>query len=472
MAASEAVPYAKTGGLADVAGSLPSALAELGVEVTLALPFYKEVGLLATGSVTVRGEETPVSYHQPPGSLAGGVRTVLVRNDKYFWRDRLYGYADDAERFAFFARAVAELPRALDWQPQVIHCNDWQTALVPLYLRLMAEKEPALAGIGTLFTIHNLAYQGVFPAEAMQVAGLPWDLFTMEALEFYGQMNFLKAGIVFSDLINTVSPTYAKEIQTAEYGERLEGLLSKRADRLHGILNGIDTAYWDPRSDKYLAQAYNANTAQKGKAANKKVLQERVGLPVADVPVLGAVARLARQKGFDLVCEALPNLLKQGFQCVVLGLGEEDIQRQLQKCAERWPKQVKTWFRFDEPMAHLVYAASDLFLMPSRYEPCGLGQMIAFRYGAIPVVHKTGGLADTVEPFDRAKGRGNGFVFDQPTPEAFARAVSEALEAYADREAWAKLVRRVMRIDHSWRSSATQYLELYRSIVEEERARS
>ncbi len=470
--ASEAVPYAKTGGLADVAGSLPVALAELGAEVVLALPLYRDVGRVAERAVPIRGLSQVVTYHEPPPRLEEGVRTLLVRNDHYFWRDRLYGYLDEAERFVFFDRAVVELISALDWQPDVIHCNDWQTGLVPLYLRLLAASDPSLAHTRTLFTIHNLAYQGTFPQDTMELAGLPWDLFSMEALEFYGQVNFLKAGIVFSDMVTTVSPTYAKEIQTPEYGERLDGVLAQRADRLFGILNGIDTDAWDPATDRFLPTHYRRTSATRGKSANKKALQQEVGLPRAAAPVLGVVARLARQKGFDLLCDALDDLLKEDLQLVVLGVGEEDLHQKLEACAQEWPDKVKALFRFDERLAHLIYAGSDLFLMPSRYEPCGLGQMIAFRYGSVPVVHATGGLADTVEPFDPATGEGNGFVFREPTADALAAAISQGLSAYKQRPTWSKLVTKVMGIDHSWKNSAKRYLELYKQVAKEGRAKS
>jgi starch synthase len=471
LVSSEAVPYAKTGGLADVAGSLPVALAELGAEVTLVLPFYREVGMVEESAVPVRGQDAVVTYHEPPASLEAGVKTVLVRNDHYFWRDRLYGYTDEAERFVFFDRAVAELVRTNDWQPDVVHCNDWQTGLVPVYLRLLAEAEPRFARTRTLFTVHNLAFQGIFPEEAMEVAGLPWDLFRVDGLEFYGQVNFLKAGLLFSDMVTTVSPTYAKEIQTPDFGERLDGVLRERADRLAGILNGIDTRVWNPGEDKYLP-AVSARTPGSRKPAYKKALQQKVGLPAAAAPVLGVVARLARQKGFDLLCEALPGLLEEKFQLVVLGVGEEDIQGRLEALAKEHPDRIKALFRFDEHLAHLIYAGSDLFLMPSRYEPCGLGQMIALRYGSIPVVHATGGLADTVQGFDAATGEGNGFVFREPTAEALAAAIREGLSAYKKERVWADLVGKVVGIDHSWRKSAGQYLELYRRLMEEEPAKS
>ncbi len=472
VVASEAVPYAKTGGLADVAGSLPVALAEHGVEVALVLPFYRHVSRAAESAVPIRGQSSMVTYHEPLPSLHGGVRTFLVRNDHYFWRDRLYGYLDEAERFIFFDRAVVELVRVLDWQPDVIHCNDWQTGLVPIYLRQLAESEPHFATTRTLFTIHNLAYQGIFPEETMELAGVPWDLFRMEALEFYGQVNFLKAGIVFSDIVTTVSPTYAKEIQTSEYGERLEGVLKQRADSLVGILNGVDTQVWDAATDPMLPVHYRQASAARGKSANKKALQDAVGLPRAAVPVLGVVARLARQKGFDLLCDALSDLMQEKVQLVVLGVGEEDLQERLQVAAQQAPDKIKALFRFDEQLAHLIYAGSDLFLMPSRYEPCGLGQMIAFRYGSVPVVHATGGLADTVEPFDPGTGAGNGFVFREPTAEALAAAIREALAVYRQRQAWAKLVRKIMGIDHSWRKSGARYLELYRRLAKKGRAAS
>ncbi len=468
--ASEVAPWSKTGGLGDVAGALPRALAARGHAVTVVTPRHAGIdprreGLTALhGAVRVRGEATTLWVKDGP------VRTCFVEHERYFGSRRgLYGdghrdHPDNAERFAYLCRAALAVPGALRLRPRVLHANDWQTGLLPFLLRHEHARDPALAGARTVFTIHNLAYQGIFPKEVVPALGLPWDVFSYEGMEFFDQLSFLKAGLVYADALTTVSPTYAREILTPEGGANLDALLRHRAADLTGILNGIDVHAWDPARDPYLPAHYTAR-AVSGKAACKAALQAELGLPDRiDVPLIGLVSRLTGQKGVDLVTAALPALLARDVQLAVLGAGEPVYQEAIRRAAREHPGRVGARIGFDEGLAHRIEAGADLFLMPSRFEPCGLNQMYSLRYGTVPVVRAVGGLADTVEDYD-GWNRGTGFRFVEYAPHALLTAVRRALDVHRDRRAWRGLMTRGMAEDNSWERSAARYEALYRRLA-------
>jgi len=466
ICASEIVPFAKTGGLADVAGALPRALVELGHDVRVALPNYaavdqKKARPEPAGEVRVPVGEETVSVEVLLSRAVPGVPAYLVEAPEYFHRKALYGEPDDAVRFAVFCRALLEFLRRDAWRPKVIHCSDWQTALIPTYLRQDYAADPRLNQIATLFTIHNFAYQGLFNREVMEEIGLSAGLFTPDGVEFYGQLNLMKAGLRYSDLLSTVSPTYAKEMQTAEFGERLEGVLAGRTQDLFGVLNGIDYDEWSPATDPHLAARYDVHTLA-GKAKCKADLQRRLKLPEASgVPLFGLVSRLASQKGLDLLAEALPRLLRLDVQFALLGSGDAVYQDLMVELAKEHPKKMATVTGFDDPLAHRIYAGVDFFVMPSHYEPCGLGQLISLRYGTIPIVRRTGGLADTIEDFDERTGEGNGFSFEERSPLALLGTCCRAMMVRSDAGLWPQLVRNAMAGDFSWDRSAQEYVRLY-----------
>jgi len=478
FAASEAAPFAKTGGLGDVAGSLPAALAARGHDVRLVLPRYRAVDPQGRGLTRATSFTVPVASWQErcdvlSGRTADNVTTYFIEKDVYFDRPELYGtsqgdYPDNAERFLFFSRAVLELCRATGFRPDIIHCNDWQTGLTPLYLRKLYAADRTLQGTATIFTVHNLGYQGLFPPEVMRLTGLGWDVFTQDGIEFWGKVNYLKAGLSAADIITTVSPTYSREIRTHVDGHGLEGMLAKRAADLRGILNGIDLREWDPRKDRALPTTYSISRLA-GKKECRKELRRQLGLPSSLAPLAGMVSRIVEQKGVAILAEALPEILSRGVQVAVLGTGDLRYQRLLEEFAARHPDRMRFIPRFDDGLARLLYAASDLFLMPSRYEPCGLGQMIALRYGAVPVVRRTGGLNDTVVDHDLETGDGTGFMFDEYTAEALAACVLRAADAYQDRRAWTRLMQAGMRQDFSWDRSAKEYEKVYREAVRNKR---
>jgi starch synthase len=454
MASSEVVPFAKTGGLADVAGSLPLALEDAGVDVRVIMPKY--------ASVKVK-EDTAV--------IGRDIKVYFVRNDDYFNRKELYGdkfgdYPDNLDRFAFFSREVLERCKRENFKPDIIHCNDWQTALVPVYLNTIYKFDSFFEGTKTLFTIHNMAYQGVFSKEEFPKLGLDWALFSIQYFEFYDKVNLMKAGLVYSDSISTVSPTYAKEILTDEFGCGLEGVLKTRKDVLSGILNGIDADVWNPETDKKIFKQYSAKNPE-DKNVNKEKLQLETGLKVdREIPMIGLISRLADQKGLDLLARIIDELLNTKIQFVLLGTGDNKYHVLFEKMAKMHPKNASINLKFDAVLAQRIYAASDLFLIPSRYEPCGLGQMISFRYGAIPVVRQTGGLKDSVAEFDPKTGNGNGFTFSEYKSEALHSAIKRALNLYRNRAVWEELVRKVMTLDYSWKASAKEYIKLYDKISE------
>ncbi len=472
MAASEMAPYAQTGGLGDVVAALPAALADLGAAVHVVVPAYRTIDWEAAGAepsgtleVRVGGARRDVQLRT---ARRGALTVSFVEADDYFGRDHLYGgpygdYPDNAERFAFFSRAVLALAARLEPPPDVLHCHDWQTALVPVFAR--AFPDPRLAAARTLLTVHNLGYQGIFPSSVWPLLDLDWSYFTPRTLEFYGQVNVLKGGLVFADALTTVSRRYAEEILTAEHGHGLDGVLRERRDVLHGILNGVDYTSWDPRHDPHIAAAYGPDDSS-GKAACKADLQARFGLRIAPhTPLFGMVTRFADQKGLDILTAAIPELLRHDLQLAILGNGDVRYEHALAAEGRRAPERLAVRIAYDTAAAHHVEAGADAFLMPSRYEPCGLNQMYSLRYGTVPVVRATGGLDDTVTEFDPTTGHGNGFKFTPYTPEALLDAVRRALDVYHRPADWRRLIRKSMACDFSWRLPAARYLELYRGLA-------
>jgi len=469
MVASEAVPFAKTGGLADVAGALPRALARLGHDVEVVIPRYR--GVTAgerVGRITVGLGAQPLDAGVYAASV-DGVRTVFIDQPAYFDRDGIYGtqgqdFADNAERFAFLAHAALRWAALTGARYDVIHAHDWQAGLVPVILSLGSHAAPSLAKVPVVFTIHNLAYQGVFEAEWLPRLGLGTSLMRVDGLEYWGRISFLKAGIVFSRLVTTVSPRYAEEIQTAQFGFGFDGILRERAEKLVGILNGIDYQEWNPAIDPHLPEPYDADHLE-GKLAAKRRVLEVFGFPVNETtlarPLVGMVSRLVDQKGFDLLHAAADELPGMGASFALLGTGDrrhEDLWRGL---ARRFPDVVAAHIGFDEGLAHLIEGGSDIFLMPSHFEPCGLNQMYSLRYGTVPLVRATGGLYDTVSNYDSASGGGTGFTFDDYSPEALLGTLRWALGVYQDRDAWRRLQRAGMQRDNSWDSSARAYVNVY-----------
>jgi starch synthase len=474
----EAVPFVKTGGLADVAGALPRALREAGCDVRVVLPAYRAIDRTRLGFRPIGGGPVPLGAARVDVRFFEGrfpdspVPVYLVASDPYFDRPGLYGeagadYPDNLERFTVFGRGVLALLRHLAWPPHVLHCQDWQSALLPVWLRV-EPRDPVLAETATLLTVHNLAYQGLFPSDRLPATGLGWDLFTPDGIEFYGKINLLKGGIVFADLLSTVSEQYAREIQTPEFGCGLEGVLRQRAADLIGILNGVDYATWDPAIDPHIPARYTPDELS-GKQTCKAHLQRAQGLAgAAQVPLLGIISRLVDQKGLDLVASTLDAVLGLGVQFVLLGTGEPRYHALFQEMRDHHPLSVAVTLGFDDGLAHRIEAGADIFLMPSRYEPSGLNQLYSLRYGTVPVVRRTGGLADTVvdaTPDAIARGSANGFVFDAYTPDAFFEGVRRALAAFRDPGVWRRLQQVGMRQDFSWARSAARYVEGYRRAI-------
>lgn len=470
FAASEAMPLVKTGGLADVVGALPKALAKRGVEVTVVLPKYGEIPkAIADKVVTLSVMEVQLGWRRQYCGIqevtVDGVRFLLIDNEFYFKRGYLYGYGDEAERFAFFSFAVLEMLDKLDVLPDILHCHDWQTGLIPFLLKTRYANRPGYRDIRTVFTIHNLQYQGVFSRDLLQdLLATGDDSFTEDSLEFYGAASCMKAGLRFADKLSTVSNTYAYEIQTEAYGEKLDGVIRQRSHDLWGIVNGIDTEVYDPMNDPNIAVPYRDSLVKK--RLNKTALQRELGLPEDEsVPMLGVVSRLTGQKGFDLIGQALPELMKMNIQLVILGSGEPAIEQMLQDALLRHRDKIALWFGFNEGLARRVYAGSDLYLMPSRFEPCGLSQLIALRYRTVPIVRETGGLRDTVEPYNEYTGTGTGFTFGPPTVHDLLYTVRRALSFFGEEEHWNRIVANGAKKDYGWESSARLYYKLYRELV-------
>ena len=475
LLSSEVVPFAKTGGLADVAGALPRFLAELGCEVKTVTPLYREVRKKGLPLLKVAdrlplkwaGQEEVFTVWE---SAEGGASVCFIDKPALYDRDGLYGteagdYEDNGQRFAFFSQASLAALKAVGFAPDVIHCHDWQSAMALAYLKTVYAGDPFFEKTKSLFTIHNLAYQGIFERSILAAIGLPESLFHIDALEFFGRVNFLKAGILYSSAISTVSHRYSCEIQTPEFGCGLDGLLRNRTDVLTGILNGVDYAAWDPASDSSIAAPFTLSDPQ-GKAACKQDLLAAFGLPAArkELPVIGMVSRLVGQKGLDILIEALGGLFPLGLQLIVLGTGDVDIQEALEAARRRFPSFFGLRIAFDDRSARKIYAGSDFFLNPSLFEPCGLTQMYSLRYGAIPIVRATGGLDDSIQEFEAADGGGNGFKFEEYSARALIQAVRKALKIYAEKSSWSALVRNAMACDFSWERAAQEYVLLYQNI--------
>ena len=479
IASPEAVPYVKTGGLADVAGALIKVFRRMKKDAILVLPLYRTVS-----GGQPRLADTGISLQVPVGDriIVGKVLTddgaaYFIECDEFFDRPELYGtadadYADNSSRFIFFSKGVIELCKALAFKPDIIHCNDWQTGLIPLYIKTLHKHDGFFKKTATLLTIHNLGYQGLFPASHMPLTNLGWEMFTPEGIEFYGMVNFLKGGVIASDVLNTVSETYAREILLPESGFGLHGVLKMRESDLYGIINGIDYGEWDPAKDNFLAARYRDLS---GKMLCKTDLQRLLFKKSHKggkqrLPLIGMVTRLSEQKGMDLVMQAIPDILSSGARLIILGKGDERFQKGLQKVSDAHRDNISVTIGFDETLAHRIYAGSDFFLMPSKYEPCGLGQMIALRYGTVPIARRTGGLADTVQDFEPLSGKGTGFLFADYTASAMLDAIKRAFCVFTDGEKMQNMIRNGMKMDFSWEKSARRYLELYETALRKRRA--
>lgn len=466
----EVSPFAKTGGLADVAGSLPRTLASMGNDVRVVMPRYKSIksGMnyvtdfpVQLGqkreTCIVRGTEIDLKS----GEKSARLPVYFVDSYSLFDREGIYCYSDDAERFAFFCKAVIEMLPRINFQPDVIHCNDWHTGPICMLLNEQYRKHQFYSNIATVFTIHNLEYQGNFPGEVLHVFNVGESVFTPDKVEFYGMFSFMKSGLVYSDIINTVSEMYAREIQTPQYGERLEGLLGKRSHELFGIVNGISYEEFDPAADPRIYRNYDSTNIER-KKENKTALQKEMNLPVRDVPVVGLISRLSGQKGLDLIMEKIDELMKHDLQFVLLGTGDEYYENAFKDIKTRYTEKVGVYIGFNAVLAQRIYAGSDMFIMPSRFEPCGLGQIISLRYGTIPIVRATGGLAETIIDFDSNKDSGNGFSFKELSSDEMMDAVERALKMYNEKpEDWKQLVKRALESDFSWNKPAEKYMDLY-----------
>jgi starch synthase len=475
FASSEAVPFAKTGGLADVAGALPKALRKLGVEVRVILPKYK--GIEEKGLPIERTGlriSVPVSQAIVEAEIAqahyDGVPVYLIDKEDYYYRDNLYStqdgdYIDNAERFVFFSRAILNAIKVTGFVPDVIHCNDWQTALVPVFLHAAYQHDPLLSKIATLLTIHNLGYQGLFWHLDWHLLNVGWEYFTPSFLEFYGKINFLKGGVVFSDIVNTVSKRYSEEIQTPEFGSGLDGVLRTRREHLFGIVNGIDYDEWSPGTDAFIPAHYGIGDLS-GKAACKAALQKAFGLPLdSNAPIVSSISRLADQKGFDLVSEGFERLLSLNVQYILLGTGERKYHELFADLAAKYPRSFSLRIAYDNALAHLIEAGSDMFLMPSRNEPCGLNQLYSLRYGTVPVGRAVGGLDDTIKDAPGEPDTRTGFKFEGYTVDAMLTAVERALTVYRDADQWTSMMKRCMAQDFSWEKSAEAYRGLYERAI-------
>lgn len=480
LVSSEVYPYAKVGGLADVVGSLPFALSKLGHDVRVVMPKYKEVEDKIVGLEKVddllkiyMGNSGIMEAKIYEGIMSQGVPIYFIENNQYFYRDQIYGtkegdYPDNAHRFTFFPRAILMMLRKLEWFPDVIHCNDFHTALVPVLLKTEFKDNPLYNRIATIFTIHNLAYQGIFSRDLLDEVGLDKNLYSIDKMEYWGKLNFMKGGIIFSEKINTVSPTYSKEILTPEYGCGLDGVLRTREKDLFGIINGIDYTQWNPETDRSIKKRYS-NKNLKGKIKCKKALLIEQGLKSSrlsmQAPLIGIISRLADQKGLDLVEKAMEKIINLGANLIILGTGNAYYHKVFEKMSYKFKENFKVNLKFDSKLARKIYAGCDMFLMPSRFEPCGLGQMISLKYGTIPIVRKTGGLADTVINCDKHVESGTGFVFKEASSKDMLSATKRAIGVFKDKKRWDRIVRRAMEQDFSWDNSAKEYVKLYNEAI-------
>ena len=476
FAASECVPFSKTGGLADVVGALPKALAELGHTVSVYLPYYKQTRVkledpkVLVPSVTIPFDDQYRFCSVLDGGKHSAVQFYFIDYPPFFDRDSLYGtpagdYPDNAERFALYSRAVLEASKILG-PPKVFHCHDWQSALIPILLSTSYAGDPVFRNASTVLTIHNMGYQGIFPPDTLPLLMLPWDLFAIDKMEFWGKINFLKGAIVFADSITTVSHKYSQEIQTDEYGFGLDGVLRARSGSVTGILNGVDYNEWNPETDKLIARQYSPQNLD-GKNECKHDLLRLFGMEKTDpeLPVVGIVSRFAAQKGFDLITDTADDLALLPMIVVVLGSGDKPYQDLFLKLHRQFPKKFAVKITYDNVLAHKVEAGADMFLMPSRYEPSGLNQMYSLKYGTVPIVRATGGLDDSIEPWDEATGEGTGFKFTEYTGDALLTTIQDALKTFGDKPAWQKLILNGMQKDFSWTASAREYVKIYERLV-------
>jgi starch synthase len=469
FAVSECVPFVKSGGLADVAGALPKELKKLGIDVRVILPKYNLIPekyrelMVKVDEITV-----PVGWRQQYCGIEmleyEGITYYFLDHEYYYYRDSLYGHYDDGERFSFFCKGVLETIKAIDFQPDLIHTHDWHTGMINFLLKEEYREDSFYKHIKTVFTIHNLQFQGIFPYDILHDL-LNIDVENFWKVEFHGHVSFMKAALVSADYITTVSPTYKEEIQTPYYGERLDGLLRDRSSVLTGILNGIDDQLYNPETDTDIVEQYMAKTAYK-KAINKADIQSFFGLPVdEDIPVIAMVTRLTKQKGLDLVKRVLDEALSNDIQMIVLGTGEKEFEDFFRHMEWLYPTKLKAYIGFDEKLAQRIYAGSDLFLMPSKFEPCGLGQLIALRYGTIPIVRETGGLNDTVLSYREDTEEGNGFTFRNFNAHDMLNTINRAISFYQQKDIWEKIVENAMNQDYSWAQSALKYNQLYADLM-------
>ena len=478
FATPEAVPFAKTGGLADVAGALPKSLRELGCEIKLIMPYYRMVKDSGLPHQSLAEEiEIPLGYEKLKADIYQGrlnqdIPVYFIGREEFFDRPHLYGtakgdYFDNAERFIFFSKAVLLFCQLMGFSPDIIHHHEWQTGLIPAYLKSVYRNDPLLSRTAAVFTIHNIAYQGLFKKEKFWVTDLPAEMYNPEGIEFWERINFMKAGIVYADAINTVSKKYSEEIQTVEYGYGLEGILRKRRSRLYGILNGVDYKEWDPADDPHLIARYDLNDLH-GKKECKKDLLKEFHLPstLGNAPLLGMISRLADQKGFDLLMEILEELFTLDIGFILLGTGDQKYHDLFTQIAHKYHQKAGIRIAYDDKLAHKIEAGADFFLMPSRYEPCGLNQIYSLKYGTIPIVRATGGLDDTITPYDPVSKKGNGFKFVRYEAKEFLNTIRGAIRIYSQPEHWKQLLRNAMTADFSWKRSAEAYLKLYRKTLE------
>ncbi len=480
---SEVVPFAKTGGLAEIAGTIPKYLKKLGVDIIIIMPLYKVIKennfhLIKTDiQVETRiGDKIQIGYIYKGFLPNTNVPIYFLACEEYYNREGLYNYPgstkdyeDNCERFVFFSRSVLEICEKLNINPDIIHCNDWQTGLAPVFLKTIYAWKKSFKNTKAIMTIHNIAYQGLFWHWDMKLTGLDWSLFSWKQLEFYGKLNLLKGGIIFSDLITTVSKTYAKEIQTPEYGVGLDGVLRERANDLYGIVNGIDYTVWNPETDKFIVANYGINSLN-GKQFCKKDLQNKYKLPERDVPIIGMISRLTDQKGLDLIVDKFQDLMKIDLQFILLGKGEDRYHKIFESYAKAFPQKVAVKLIFDERSAHEIEAGSDMFLMPSRYEPCGLNQLYSLRYGTVPIVRDTGGLADTITDVrlgNISNGKANGFSFKEYNSDLLLATLLRALDLFKNKDKWTNFMKNGMAQDWSWEKSAREYYGLYKKVVKE-----
>lgn len=469
IAASEGAPFVKSGGLGEVIGSLPKALRAQGVDARVILPKYRNIPDEYKNNMRhIKYIYVDIGWrHQYCGIeeyILDGLPIYFIDNEYYFGRDMIYGYDDDEpERYVFFCKAILEILPHIGFKPDILHCHDWQTGMVPVLLKASYWHNDFYRGIRTLFTIHNLKYQGIFSKELMKdLLGLGEEYYTSDKLEFYGGVSFMKGGLTYSDLINTVSPTYAQEIQTPFFGQKLDGLLRARHNELFGILNGIDYDAYNPSDDPLIYVEYDSENIE-DKVKNKVKLQERLGLPMReDVPLIAIITRLVSQKGVDLIEAVLEEILSMDIQMVVLGDGEPHYEWLFRDGAYRHPQKLSANIYYDNELAHKIYAGADMYLMPSLFEPCGLAQLFSLRYGTIPIVRETGGLKDTIQSYNEFTGEGNGFSFTHYNAHDMLYTIRRAIDFYYKREIWKKLIKRAMSGDYSWDKSASRYIDLYR----------